>query len=98
MTCWLALEAPRMPDNGVTRAQTAVLTMAQTRAEARALFVPYDAKVATDQLSEFPRSKTFRWLLRQPAGRWFGSASLSSAITRLPLGLLIGTWILKRRT
>jgi hypothetical protein len=86
-----------MPNNDVSRAQAAVLTMVQTRAEARALLMPHGTKGADGQLSEFPRSKTFRWLLTQPVGRWLGAALLTGALSRLPLGLLIGTWILRRK-
>jgi len=75
-----------------------VLTMAHTRAEARALFMPRGTKGAHGQLSEFPRSKTFRWLLTHPVGRWLGSALMTGALSRLPLARFIATWwALKRK-
>lgn len=87
-----------MANNDITRAQAAVATMAHTRAEARALLMPHGAKGAHGQLNEFPRSKTFRWLLTHPVGRWLGSALMTGALSRLPLGRLIGTWwVLKRK-
>jgi hypothetical protein len=74
-----------MPKDGITRAQAAVLTMERTRAEARALLVPQGPQGGGGRSSGFPRSKTFRWLLTHPVGRWLGSAVLTGTLSRLPL-------------
>ena len=88
-----------MPNkNDLTRAQAAVRTMEHTRAEARALLMPHRCRGPDGQSSAFPRSKTFRWLLSQPVGRWFGSALLTVAISRLPLGRFLATALLARRS
>ena len=71
-----------MVDGEVARAQSAILIMAQNRAEARSLFMP-SAREADGELRSFPRSKTFRWLLGKPLGRWIGIASLASQLSRL---------------
>jgi hypothetical protein len=83
--------------NDLTRAQAAVRTMEHTRAEARALLMPHRSRGANGQSSAFPRSKTFRWLLSQPFGRGVGSALLTVAMSRLPLGRFIATALLARR-
>jgi hypothetical protein len=59
-----------MPNrNDITRAQAAVRTLEQTRAEARALLMPRSTEGAGGQSSAFPRSKTFRWLLTHSVAR-----------------------------
>jgi hypothetical protein len=74
-----------MPKDEITRVQAAVLTMEHTRAEARALFMPQGPKGGGGRSSGFPRSKTFRWLLTHPLGRWLGSAVITGTLLRLPL-------------
>jgi hypothetical protein len=59
--------------------------------------MPHRSRGANGQSSAFPRSKTFRWLLGQPFGRGFGSALLTVAMSRLPLGRFIATALLARR-
>lgn len=86
-----------MPDRDVTRAQIALQTLAQTRAELRALLLPDNTQAVPGRSDQFPRSKTFRWLLGQSISRRFGSALLSGAIARLPLGLMISSWFLKSK-
>jgi hypothetical protein len=86
-----------MPGKGITRAQAAVLTLAHTRAEARALLMSHGTLGANGQSSQFPRSKIIRWLLTHPVGGWLGSALLRSASLRLPLGPFIRTRIIKRK-
>ncbi len=71
-----------MVDDDFVRAQLAIQTMAQPRAQTRALFMP-SPKQADGELHCFPRSKTFRWLLGVPLGRWIGIASLTSGLSRL---------------
>jgi hypothetical protein len=73
-----------MPKEDITRARAAVLTMERTRAEARALLIPHRPKEGGSPLSTFPRSRTFRWLLTHPIGRWLGSALVTGALLRLP--------------
>lgn len=76
------------PDSA--RALAAVQTLEGTRAEVRARFMPKEAENADGSSHTFPRSKTFRWLLAShPIGRSLGSAAVSLALTRLPIGLLI---------
>jgi len=87
-----------MPNrNDITRAQTAVRTLEQTRAEARALLMPRSTEGASGQSSAFPRSKTFRWLLTHPVARSLGSALLAGALSRLPMGRFIGKALLGRK-
>jgi hypothetical protein len=74
-----------MPKDHITRAQAAVLTMEHTRAEARALFMPQGPKGGGGGSSRFPRSKTIRWLLTHPVGRWLGSAVITGTLLRLPV-------------
>ena len=74
-----------MPKDDITRAQAAVLTLEHTRAEARALLMPQGLTGGGGRSSGFPRSKTFRWLLSHPVGRWLGSAVITGALARLPL-------------
>lgn len=71
-----------MVDDDFVRAQLAIQTLAQTRAQARALFMR-SAKQADGESRSFPRSKTFRWLLCNPLGRWIEIASLTSKLSRL---------------
>ena len=73
-----------MPDNDITRAQAAVLSLELTRAELRTLLLPQGPS-GGGRSSGFPRSKTFRWLLTHPVGRWLGSAVVTGALLRLPL-------------
>ena len=88
-----------MPNrNDITRAQTAVRTLEQTRAEARALLMPRSTEGAGGQSSAFPRSKTFRWLLTHPVARSLGSALLAGALSRLPMGRFIGKALFRRKT
>lgn len=87
-----------MPNNdNITRAQAAVRTLEQTRAEARALLMPHRTE-GLGQWSAFPRSKTFRWLLTDPVGRSLGSALLTGALSRLPIGQFIGKALFRRKT
>ena len=74
-----------MPKDDITRAQAAVLAMEQTRAEARALLMPQGPNAEGDRSSGFPRSKTIRWMLSHPIGRWLGSALVTGVLLRLPL-------------
>lgn len=53
-----------MVDDDFVRAQLAIQTMAQTRAQTRALFMP-SAKQADGELHCFPRSKTIRCSISQ---------------------------------
>jgi len=72
------------------RALAAVRTLDHTRAEARALFMPHHTEDADGKSGAFPRSRTFRWLLTShPVGRSLGSALVSLALSRLPIGLLV---------
>jgi hypothetical protein len=72
------------------RAQAAVRTLENTRAQARVLFMPRHTEVADRQSSAFPRSRTFRWLLTsRPMGRSLGSVLVTLALSRLPIGWLI---------
>jgi hypothetical protein len=86
-----------MPDHDVDRAQIAVRTLAQTRAELRALLIPGTTQGTLGRSDQFPRSKTFRWLLGQSVGRRLGSALLSGVMSRLPMGWLIGSFIPTRK-
>jgi hypothetical protein len=80
------------------RALAAMRSLEHTRAEARALFMPARTQVAAGRSSAFPRSRTFRWLLRsQPVGRSLGSALITLALSRLPLGLLISKALFQSR-
>jgi len=74
-----------MPKDDMTRAQAAVLTLEHTRAEARALLMPQETNGMGGQSSGFPRSKTIRWMLSHPIGRWLGSALVTGVLLRLPL-------------
>ena len=75
-----------MPKADMTRAQAAVLALAHTRAEARALLIPQEPNGVDGRSSGFPRSKTIRWLLTHPIiGRWLGSALVTGVLLRLPL-------------
>ena len=82
-----------MANDNMARAQAAMQTMADTRAEFSRLFASHENTGADACLSEFPRSKTFRWLMNHPIGRSLRSALVLGALARLPLGRLIGTWI-----
>jgi hypothetical protein len=73
-----------MPREDMRRAQAAVLTMEHTRAEVRALLLPQAPTEGGSRSGGFPRSKTFRWLLTHPVGRWLGSAVITGALVRLP--------------
>jgi hypothetical protein len=73
-----------------TRALAAVQTLEHTRAEARALFMPHHTAEAAIKSTAFPRSRTFRWLLTShPVGRSLGSALVTFALSRLPIGLIV---------
>ncbi len=41
----------------------------------------------------FPRSKTFRWLLTHPVGRWLGSAVLTGALYQFLFGRTLGAFL-----
>ena len=73
-----------MPREDMRRAQAAVLIMEHTRAEVRALLLPQAPTEGGSRSGGFPRSKTFRWLLSHPVGRWLGSAVITGALVRLP--------------
>ncbi len=79
-----------------TRAQDAIRVMQDTRAELRAILAPGGELPAQFDANEFPRSKTLRWMLTHPLGRWLGSALLARALIRLPLGRLVATWAFGR--
>ena len=74
-----------MPGTDITRARAAILTLEHTRAEFRRLLMPLVLKGAGGRSSRFPRSKTIRWLLAHPVGRWLGSAVLTGVLARLRL-------------
>ena len=76
----------------------AVATLASNRAEARALFGAHSAAMPIGEAGAFPRSKTFRWLLRHPIGRWVGSAVITGALARIPLGKFVATRLFLGKT
>ena len=45
----------------------------------------------------FPRSQTFRWLIAKPARGWLGSALLTGALARLPVGRVLAGWVFGRK-
>jgi hypothetical protein len=53
--------------------------MARTRDELRHLIDPG----AAAEPGSFPRSRTLRWILGHPLGRWLGTAMLTQALSRL---------------
>ncbi len=57
----------------------AAAAMARTRSELRRLIDPG----AAGEPGTFPRSRTLRWILGHPVGRWLGSAMLTQAFSRL---------------
>jgi hypothetical protein len=78
------------------RVQAAVLTLAEGRSAARSLLaadVGTSDSDAHNNARTFPRSKTFRWLLTHPAGRWLGSAVLTGALYQLPFGRTVGAFL-----
>jgi hypothetical protein len=83
-----------------TQARTlaAVATLESDRAEARTLFGTQGRAAPADAADSFPRSRTFRWLLGHPLGRWVGSAVITGVLARLPLGRFVGSWLLRRET
>ena len=87
-----------MPDRLESqRARAAVQILEDTRAEARALFIPAADKAA-GPADGFPRSRTFRWLLAShPVGRSLGSAVVSLALSRLPIGFLLSKALFRAR-
>ena len=77
----------------------AVATLASNRAEARALFGANSAAMPIGgEAGAFPRSKTFRWLLRHPIGRWVGSAVITGALARIPLGKFVAARLFLGKT
>ncbi len=79
-----------------SRAAGAARTLERNRAEARSLLLPSETDTA-DKPNVFPRSNTFRWLLNRSVGRQLASALVTGALSRLPVGQLIGTWLFRRR-
>gem|GEM_PF-2252420 len=79
-----------------SRAAQAARTLEQNRSEARSLLLPKETEPG-NTLEAFPRSHTFRWLLNHSVGRQIGSALITGALSRLPIGQLISTWIFRRR-
>jgi hypothetical protein len=47
--------------------------------------MPMEPNGVGGRSSGFPRSKTIRWLLTHPIGRWLGSALVTGVLLRLPL-------------
>lgn len=57
-----------------------------------------DGAAATDGVADtFPRSQTLRWLLAKPLRGWLGSALLTGALSRLPVGRTLAGWVLGRK-
>lgn len=54
----------------------------------------FAADGATDR---FPRSQTFRWLMAKPVRGWLGSALLTGALARLPVGRVLAGWVFGRK-
>ena len=74
------------------RAQQALVALERNRAEVRAAFAPRPATGADG----FPRSATFRWLSRHVSARALVSTAASAALTRMPLGRVLGSLLFKR--
>jgi hypothetical protein len=66
----------------ITRPQSAVETLADNRQRIRGLFPATAADGGAHGAGAFPRSVTFRWLLKR----------------RVDLAVLLGTWLLRRRS
>ena len=67
------------------RVLAAVATLEGNRAEANALLRTHHAVTSTGAMGAFPRSRTFRWLLSHPVGRWITSAVMIAVVSRIPL-------------
>lgn len=74
--------------NDPERIRAAVATLERDRTEARSLFAPHTLAPVAGDPGVFPRSRTFRWLLRHPIGRWVGSAVITAGLAKIPLGRL----------
>jgi len=77
--------------------QAVILEMQRTRDELHTLFLPQEQSIKGEGRSVFPRSRTLRWLLSHPLGRWAGSTLLSGALSRLPIWRFVARWVLGNR-
>ena len=67
------------------RVLAAVATLKSNRTEARALLRAHPGATSTGAMGAFPRSRTFRWVLGHPVGRWIISAVMIAVVSRIPL-------------
>jgi len=66
--------------------------------EARVLLGVQSPATSDGESGTFPRSRTVRWLLRHPLGRWIGSAVLATVVARLPFGRFLSAHLLSGRS
>ena len=76
-----------------TRAAAARLTLERDRQELRRTL---GAAAGSHVPHGFPRSATFRWLLRNFSARALAGTALSVAMTRPGLLPLVGRWLVSR--
>lgn len=77
--------------------QAVIVEMQRTRDELQSLFLPTDTAIEGVSRRVYPRSRTFRWMLNHPLGRLAGSALISGALSRLPIGRFLARWIFRNR-
>ena len=72
-----------MTTPSAARSESTVVTMEDTRAQLRSLLLPGERRLGADGRPAFPRSRTVRWIVSQPLGRWVRSALLTEMFSRL---------------